>query len=39
LTSHKYPVVCHEIPEMGNQYIDAVTLHELIRWIDSLDRQ
>jgi S1-C subfamily serine protease/acetyl esterase/lipase len=39
LTSHKYPVVYHEIPEMGNQYIDAVTLRELIRWIDSLDRQ
>jgi serine protease Do len=39
LTAHKFPVVYQEIPEMGNQYFDAVTLHELIRWIDSLDRQ
>ena len=39
LTAHKYPVVYREIPEMGNQYFDAITLHELIRWIDSLDRQ
>src|SRR5262249_20112990 len=39
LTDHKFPVVHREIPEMGNQYFDAVTLHELIRWIDSLDRQ
>ncbi|HLJ96595.1 MAG TPA: PDZ domain-containing protein [Gemmataceae bacterium] len=39
LIAHKFPVVFREIPEMGNQYFDAVTLDELIRWIDSLDRQ
>lgn len=39
LTEHKFPVVYREIPEMGNQYFDAVTLDEAIRWIDSLDRQ
>jgi serine protease Do len=39
LSAHKYPVVFREIAEMGNQYFDVVTLHELIRWIDSLDRQ
>jgi S1-C subfamily serine protease len=39
LSEHKFPVVFREIPEMGNQYVDAVTLDELIRWIDSLDRQ
>jgi serine protease Do len=39
LSAHKYPVVYREIQEMGNQYFDAVTLHDLIRWIDSLDRQ
>jgi S1-C subfamily serine protease/predicted esterase len=39
LNAHKFPVVYREIQEMGNQYFDAVTLHELIRWIDSLDRQ
>jgi S1-C subfamily serine protease len=39
LADHKFPVVYREIPEMGNQYFDAVTLNELIRWIDSLDRQ
>ena len=39
LLAHKFPVVYHEIPEMGKQYLDASTLHELVRWIDSLDRQ
>ena len=39
LADHKFPVVFREIPEMGNQYFDALTLDELIRWIDSLDRQ
>jgi S1-C subfamily serine protease len=39
LAAHKYPVVYREIAEMGNQYFDAVTLAELARWIDSLDRQ
>ena len=39
LSAHKYPVVFRQIADMGNQYFDAVTLHELIRWIDSLDRQ
>jgi S1-C subfamily serine protease/predicted esterase len=39
LSDHKYPVVFRQIAEMGNQYFDAVTLHDLIRWIDSLDRQ
>jgi predicted esterase len=39
LAEHKFPVVYHEIPEMGHQYLDSVTLHELVRWIDSLDRQ
>jgi predicted esterase len=39
LQVHKFPVVYREIPEMGNQYLDAVTLHDLVRWIDSLDRQ
>jgi S1-C subfamily serine protease/predicted esterase len=39
LTEHRFPVVYHEIREMGHDYLDAVTLHELVRWIDSLDRQ
>jgi S1-C subfamily serine protease/predicted esterase len=39
LLEHKFPVAYQEIPEMGQQYFDAVTLRELIRWIDSLDRQ
>ena len=39
LADHKFPVVFRQIPEMGNQYFDALTLDELIRWIDSLDRQ
>jgi predicted esterase len=39
LVERKFPVVYHEIPEMGHQYFDAVILNDLIRWIDSLDRQ
>ena len=39
LAEHKFPVVYREIPERGQQYLDAGTLQELIRWIDSLDRQ
>jgi S1-C subfamily serine protease/predicted esterase len=39
LASNKFSVVYREIPEMGHQYLDAKTLLELTRWIDSLDRQ
>jgi serine protease Do len=39
LAEHKFPIVYREVPEAGNQYLDGVTLRELIRWIDSLDRQ
>lgn len=39
LLEHKFPVVYHEIPEMATQYMDAVTLQEMVRWVDSLDRQ
>ena len=39
LAERKFPVVYREIPEMGHQYLDAETLEELVRWIDSLDRQ
>jgi poly(3-hydroxybutyrate) depolymerase len=39
LSEHKFPVTYHEVPERGHEYLDAVVLHELIRWIDSLDRQ
>jgi predicted esterase len=38
LTEKKLPVVFREIPDMGSQYLDAETLVELARWIDSLDR-
>lgn len=38
LAEHKFPVVHREIPNMGHQYLDARTLDELVRWIDSLDR-
>lgn len=39
LSANKFSVVYREIPEMGHQYLDAKTLGELVRWIDSLDRQ
>ncbi len=38
LTEKKLPVVFRDIPDMGSQYLDADTLAELARWIDSLDR-
>ena len=42
LTEYKYSVIFREIKNMGRQYIDGrlgiETLHELARWIDSLDR-
>jgi S1-C subfamily serine protease/predicted esterase len=39
LTDHKFPVVYREVSEMGHEYLDTTTLNELVRWIDSLDRQ
>jgi hypothetical protein len=39
LVENKFPVVYREIAEMGHRYLDADTLDELVRWIDSLDRQ
>ena len=39
LVERKFPVTYREIPNMGHQYMDEKTLKELVRWIDSLDRQ
>jgi serine protease Do len=39
LTEHKFPVVYREIPDQSAQYLDNETLHALIQWVDSLDRQ
>jgi S1-C subfamily serine protease/predicted esterase len=39
LVAHKYPVTYREIADAGRQYLDEATLNELVRWIDSLDRQ
>jgi S1-C subfamily serine protease/acetyl esterase/lipase len=39
LTERKFPVVLRTIENMGHQYLDEDTLLELVRWIDSLDRQ
>jgi serine protease Do len=38
LAKRKFSVIYREIPDMGRQYLDAQTLEEIIRWIDSLDR-
>jgi S1-C subfamily serine protease len=38
LIERKFPLVFRVIPEMGSQYLDADTLDELARWIDTLDR-
>ena len=39
IAGNKFSVAYREIPEMGHQYLDAKTLTELARWIDSMDRQ
>lgn len=39
LVEYKFPTVFKEMPEMGHQYLDDDLLHELVLWIDSLDRQ
>jgi S1-C subfamily serine protease/predicted esterase len=38
LTARKFAVVYRQIADMGHQYLDAPTLQELVRWVDSLDR-
>jgi S1-C subfamily serine protease/predicted esterase len=39
LSGNRFSVVYREVPDMGHQYLDAATLLQLARWIDSLDRQ
>jgi len=39
LAERKFPLIYKENPDMGHQYLDELTLGELIRWIDSLDWQ
>jgi len=38
LAEHKFPVVYRELAG-SPQYLDAGTLQEMVRWLDSLDRQ
>lgn len=38
IQDQKFPVIFRELPEMGHQYLDAPTIKEMARWIDSLDR-
>jgi S1-C subfamily serine protease len=38
LAARKLPVIYREIADMGAEYLDAPTLKEIVRWIDSLDR-
>jgi hypothetical protein len=39
LIEHQLPVIYREIANRGREYLDEPTLRELVRWIDSLDRQ
>jgi S1-C subfamily serine protease len=39
LVEKKFPVLYREIKDMGAQYLDEPTLKEVVRWIDSLDRE
>jgi serine protease Do len=38
LTDRGFPVLYHEFPDMGRQYLEDRQLGELVRWIDELDR-
>lgn len=38
LGEKRLPVVFREVAEMGREYLDRRTFDELVRWIDSLDR-
>lgn len=39
LQEKKLPVTYHEIPNRGREYLEEAQLRNLVRWIDSLDRQ
>jgi S1-C subfamily serine protease/predicted esterase len=39
LAEKKYPVAFREMANLGHQYFDPATLAELVRWIDTLDRE
>jgi S1-C subfamily serine protease len=39
LLANKFPVVFHEIADRGKEYLTRESLAELVRWVDSLDRQ
>ena len=39
LAAKKFPVVYREIQNRGREYFEGPVLRELVRWIDSLDRQ
>ncbi len=39
LQQHKFPVVFREIRNRGREYFEEIHVQEVIRWIDSLDRQ
>jgi len=38
LADYKYSAVYKEVKDMGQQYMDAPTLKEVVAWIDALDR-
>jgi predicted peptidase len=39
LTERKIPVYYHELANRGREYLEDLVLAELVRWIDSLDKQ
>jgi S1-C subfamily serine protease/predicted esterase len=39
LVAQKLPVVYRQVAGMGHQYPDTAIIKDLVRWIDSLDRQ
>lgn len=39
LIDHKYPVTFRAVPNRGHQYLEENEIRELVRWLDTLDKQ
>jgi serine protease Do len=39
LNERRFPVVYRELPNRGREYLDEPTFRQMVRWLDSLDRQ
>ena len=39
LVDRRYPVVYRELSKQGREYLPEASIREVVRWIDTLDRQ